>query len=248
MIALSGNLKEFWKTLRQTVFWHVIKCPMPKETSFTFGLSYFDVILKSCLKLYTKVLNFINNESEIIMLKESIQKIMREWLIAEENLTLKTKNMIKETLEGTRWEVETWQQHLQSEQGNRLLKNRNINDNLGAKLCKIKLPNVLLKLSNSPIHEIEQRIKRYITTENEEEKEIKLTYITQIIGDLLTAGYYIGKSKPSLIHDEQNVEIDELIASYTLLEIEVENKAKDIQNIMLSEHSPYEFLESKTKE
>ena len=51
-----------------------------------------------------------------------------------------------------------WDEIMMYENGQRLLRCRQVNDDLGNKLSKVRLPNLGLYLSNAPIHVIIGRI------------------------------------------------------------------------------------------
>jgi len=76
--------------------------------------------------------------------------------------------------------------------------------------------------------------------ETEEEKLIELDKIALLFQDLIVAGYYIAKTTPSTIHSEENKEVNSMIMKYSLLEIEVEIKAKEIIDYVNESNNPTE--------
>lgn len=92
---------------------------------------------------------------------EAAKEAMKVWLVKEENHTEEIKKVIVDNIEGKyRFDVETWDKAFRYECGRRLLRGRQINDDLGMRLAKIKMPGLILEASNAPIHMVEEAVRK----------------------------------------------------------------------------------------
>ena len=216
---------------RYCLFNIIGEATIPKESFAAFGLSFYDIIVKPTLKMLQRSERVSADEEEIEMLKDASKRIFKTWLTAEENHTLKVRKQITEIIENRAWlSTDEWDRLLENEHGERLLRGRIINDRLGEKLSNIKLPNLILHLSNAPYHEIEQRIKYYNKSVGNEQKEreknrireILLNYIVPI--ELIKSGFTMRQS------GNEFFDLETVIEEYTIKEVKIEDVISQIKN------------------
>ena len=55
LIAITGGIKQLWKTIREIIFKYLLEySTMPRESSSAFNLGYYEVILRPVIKFKEK--------------------------------------------------------------------------------------------------------------------------------------------------------------------------------------------------
>ena len=182
MIALSKNLEATWKTLRSSIYRTILaESKFPRESAALLKISYFDIIIKPLLRIIERADVIIGDQENIDFLKEASIECFKYWLICEPNWSMTIKKRIADTIDGlVYYNSEEWEKIIRLEAVERLFKGH-INDRRIKNMIRIKEPDVILYMSNSPAHEIRQRITAYLKSEDEVAKEIEYEKATEIL-------------------------------------------------------------------
>lgn len=164
------------------------------------------------------------------MLVEATSRAFNTWLSVEENHSEAVRKRILDVAERTVWYTSSfWKEALAEESGKRLLRGRETNDHLFKSLSKIKMPNVVLHLSNAPMHEVEQRVKNYITTLDSEKRRLEKERVMQIVRN-----YHVATEMTAMREIQRPIGLpnpgaEEVIQRYTLHDVKVEMRLAQIK-------------------
>ena len=62
LIAITGGVKELWKTIREIIFRDLLEyTTLPRESASSFNLGYYEIIIKPIIKLLRKLENYNND-------------------------------------------------------------------------------------------------------------------------------------------------------------------------------------------
>ena len=65
LIAITGGIKDLWKSIRKIIFTNLLEySTMPRESASSFRLGFYDIIIRPVLKLIKRNKEFINNPEE----------------------------------------------------------------------------------------------------------------------------------------------------------------------------------------
>ena len=160
LIAITGGIKELWKTIRKIIFNTLLEhSTLPRESASAFGLGYYEIIVRPILKLRERNRIYTNNIEEDEMIGEALINILKYWLVAEPKHTDFVKEIITANIEGKRTDnYNYFDKIITKECGDRLFRGHNLNEDQSSKLRRIKCPGLIVLISNEPAHEIKERI------------------------------------------------------------------------------------------
>ena len=145
LIAITGGIKDLWKTIRKIIFTNLLEySTMPKESASSFRLGYYDVIIRPVLKLIKRNKEYVNNPEEDEMLKDAAKKLFEFWLLAEPNQTDKIKEKIEKNITNVNENHEELDKLIDFESFTRLYKNHNPNPEELKRLRCIKSPGLYI--------------------------------------------------------------------------------------------------------
>ena len=231
LIAITGGIKELWKTIRNIIFTNLLEySTMPRETASSFRLGYYDIIIRPVLKLIKRNKEYTNNQEEDEMLKDAAKKLFSHWLLAEPNQTDIVKEKIEKNLTVVDENHEEFDKLIDLESFSRLYKNHNPNPEEIKRLRCIKSPCLLVLISNEPTHEIRQRLINYYR--KDEDNSVEFNKMLNIILKIYTIQNYINISNNETLDEEINSNENEDIQFEKMLisEIKIRNKWKKIKN------------------
>ena len=233
LIAITGGIKELWKKIRSIIFKYLLEhSTLPRESASSFGLGFYEIIVRPILKFITRNANYTKNKEEEEMLKEALKEIYKQWLIFEPNHTDEIKEIIVKNIENNSSETyEEFDKKLALESSNRLYKGHELNIEESKKLRRIKAPGLIVLLSNEPTHEIKQRLETYIKNKNE--KRIEFDKSKDIIEKLLVIEEYIKIKEEEIEEDIKSENTEEQLENYIAKEIKINEKWKKIKNSII---------------
>ena len=160
LIAITGGIKELWKSIREIIFRDLLEySTLPRESAKAFNLGYYDVIIKPIVKLIRRIEEYNNEQEEIKYLNEALKELYKYWTIAEPNQTDIIKENIVKIIENNDYSGQNEIDKLiNTESFNRLYKGHSLNEEESKKLNLIKSPGLIVLISNEPTHEIRERI------------------------------------------------------------------------------------------
>ena len=184
LLSVSDKLEKSWKTIRSVIFRDIIQySTMPKESSALYGLSYYNIIIRSLIKIILTAVSK-NNEEYINFLYEATKKAFTLWTNFEKYHNEKILNLIDKVIkDSTMPPLEEWDKLILEDAANRLFKNCIIPEKI-INISKQKVPRLIELLSNAPIHIITQEVSNFLLKKqqnNECEKCIKKHILNYII-------------------------------------------------------------------
>ena len=73
LIAITGGIKDLWKSIRKIIFTNLLEySTMPRESASSFRLGFYDIIIRPVLKLIKRNKEYVNNPEEDEILKNVI--------------------------------------------------------------------------------------------------------------------------------------------------------------------------------
>ena len=229
LIAITGGISDLWKNMRQIIFRDLLEySTLPRECASSFGLGYYDVIIRPVLKIIERNFNYTNNNDENEMLKTALVELLKKWLIVEPNQTDKVKNIIARNIEGNlKYNYKDFDTLISTECFTRLYKDHNINYEEIRKLKIIKSPDLIVLLSNQPLHQSEEIIKNYLKEGNANKLEI----IQNIIKKLIIVEEYAKINEINIEEDiiKKDENVNTQLEKTIIKEIKIRNKLNDIK-------------------
>lgn len=229
LLLTSGSISNVWKEIRRVIFHHILdKATLPLESCALMRISYYSVIIRPVLTLHESLLELKRME-EANFLKMAIIKGLSQWTMCEENNTVKTLEVIGKIQAGNIWlKKEDLDEVINTEAVRRILRFRE-DEALINKLKGVKLPNLILKLSNANYHEVEQRLRNIAKTKEERQKKEEESRIAEIVRDFIVVTNYALSYKTKLhclYSDSKNLE--ERISHYSVSEAIISVRVDEI--------------------
>jgi hypothetical protein len=233
---MTGNLKDTWKMIRGVIFQHIFDyATLPRESASSFKAGFFDIILKPMIRIMERNEVVLGDQDQTEYIRQAVRKALVTWRDFEPNLGQRVINVISEVYAGSRWlSSADWVELMRYESGERLLKGRNSNDDLGKRLASIFQPNVVLNLSNAPIHEMESRMEGMIKGDSEAYgRNYDRTRL--VIYRLVMVRNFLEMSGCSSDAIDEVGSVETVIEKYTMMECHVRNKAGTIEDRVVKE-------------
>ena len=231
LISITGGINELWKNIRKIIFRHLLEySTLPRESASSFGLSFYEVIIRPVLKFIKRNTEYTNNKDEEEMLKYAAKELFKKWLVFEPNHTDELKEKIQKNIDNNIEDsYEIFDKLISIEKTNRLYKGHVLNLEESKKLRIIKSPGLIVLISNEPIHEVNQRLTAYI--KNKKEKENEYIKSKKIIEQIFAINEYIKSYNDEEVEEDiKNENIEEALEKYIIKEIKINEKWKLIKN------------------
>ena len=226
LIAITGGIKDLWKSIRKIIFTNLQEySTMPRESASSFRLGFYDIIIRPVLKLIKRNKEYMNNPEEDKMLKVAAKDLFKYWLKAEPNQTDKVKEKIGKNIITVDEKYEEFDKLIDFESFSRLYKNHKPNLDEIKRLRCIKSPGLLVLISNEPTHEIKHRLIKYYRKEYD--NLIEFNKMLNLILKLFTFQQFINISNKEINYNEDE---DSQLEKKIILEIKIRDKWKKIKN------------------
>ncbi|MBI2271685.1 MAG: hypothetical protein HYU69_15185 [Bacteroidetes bacterium] len=226
IIALAGNIKDAWKTIRKIIFSRILqRDTTPRECMAFFKLGYYEIMIRPLIKIYNGDY-YKDRAEEKEMILTSIITTMKQWTEAEENLGENLMKNIIPIIEGKQKTINLaeWDNSRIDDALKRISRGE-INTTFKPRII---LPTVLLYATNAKIHELEARLikigKSTDQTIKQKEKEaahaIIKNYVTTIAYSSTWKHQEETKQKLNWANVLEESSLEEYIIRYRVKEIE----------------------------
>ena len=233
IITLANKIEPVWQTLRRIIFRYIINyATLPRESAALFGIGYYDVIIKPLLKLIKRDLEVNQDNDQHLFLVEASISAFTSWLTFEPNLTQKVKSKIAEVLEKKSYPDYTeWDRLVKVEAAQRLLRNTpNIPD--FTKIAKLTQPTIILFLSNAPAHEITQRTKYIISSQDEASRNNEEVKIFGLIKTYVTVNHLMKESNEYICDETNGDDLNQALESAIVREVTFTTLIRQLDDII----------------
>lgn len=234
-IVLSGGANKLWTVIRNVIFRSILNCDTtPREASNRLGIGFYDLIIKPVIKTINSNY-FIDKPDMRNWIIEKTKYMYKEWLIAENNLSEKTKNHISNeflsSFNSIPNEVE-WKKIMRIEGMERLSRGSGLiitNQHL-------KHPGILYYTSNAACHKIESMLFNACTVENSDSNDDRnvnnIDNANSVITRLITMKEYLKKCKEENLipASEPNYEWENIISEDIIRKSIIRKRTKELEN------------------
>ena len=130
LIAITGGINVLWKKIRKIISNVLLEhSTLPHKNASSFGLSYYEIIVRPVLKLRDRNMIYTNNKEEDEMIGKALVSIYKTWLTVEPKHTDKIKEIITANIERKKNDnYKYFDKIIIEECGDRLYKGHKIND------------------------------------------------------------------------------------------------------------------------
>lgn len=222
LIAMTGGLHETWTTMRGIIFQHVLdKATLPKEAAGLMGMNFYHRIIRPIIRTVERDTRTRGNVK---------RKAFIEWLRVEENYTAEIRGAIVKVAEGkSLYQEAEWNERMKNENTIRLLRARNVRDEMSSMLTTLDQPNLILMVSNAMVHEFEERIYNIIDLEDEARKNQGIMRATDISVRISATVKFKHDIHEREVNLNQREDVCTKVEKYILYEATIANELEKIE-------------------
>ncbi len=202
---------------------------LPKESAGLFKISFFDIIIKPLLKAIERNERVTQNQEVSRYLKKASIVAFKCWIVEEINLPDHIKQMCKDVIEGNvSYDSVKWEEKMIYCAGTRLI-GPDHSTGLGEALKNICEPNIVLNMSNAPLHEAEERIRIVLKQTDQTKKNLETNRLAQIVARYMVVNEYMDKYQELKFTSVSSTTRD-VIEYYTLKEIIINERFQELKH------------------
>lgn len=230
ILVTSDATHETWTFIRKVIFHQILEgATLPRESRALMKIGFYNILIKPMLKTVNSLMS-IERHEEADFVRMSVNKLLDHWTTAEENISQEILSMITTIKQTNNYNIIQIDKIVQTEAAKRLLQYSDLIQ-IAEKLENVSLPNIILKLSNAPIHEIIERIKNHWKGKDNLEKDTEKQRIRLLVDQETIPVEYIKiwpESSEEL--EEHTLSLENKIERYYHREAEVRQRLITVQS------------------